>query len=108
MPSGSLTWSLESATETTGALIPIYEMVPYAILKTVEDAASVVQGSFDEGGEYLAKFLVESKLVEAVPDGTIIILPLAPPTYGQVTDFTYLATNGRLRGCGYMALGGDK
>jgi hypothetical protein len=68
-------------------------MVPVAILKAVEDAASVVQGSSDEGGEYFAMSLVESKLAAAVPDGSIIILPLTPPTDGQVIDFTYLAAS---------------
>jgi hypothetical protein len=48
--------------ETTGFVIPRYEMVPGAILKAVEDATSVVPGSSDEGGEYFAMSLVESKL----------------------------------------------
>jgi hypothetical protein len=88
MPSSS-----SSGMETTGVVIPRYEMVPGAILKAVEDAASVVQGSSDEGGEYFAMSLVESKLAAAVPDGAIITLPLTPPTDRQVIDFTYLAAS---------------
>jgi hypothetical protein len=85
----SMSSSSSSAMETTAVLIPRYEMVPGSILKPVEDAASVVQGSSDEGSEYLAMSLVESMLAAAVPDGSVIILPLTLPTDGQVIDFTY-------------------
>lgn len=79
--------------ETTGVIIPGHEMAPGAILKAVEDAASVVTGSTDEGGEYLSMSLVQSMLAADIPDASIIILPLTPPADGQVMDFTYLAAS---------------
>jgi hypothetical protein len=77
----SSTSCLATARETTGVLIPSYEMVPGAILKAVEDASSIVAGATDEGGEYLSTSLVESMLAANVPDGSIVILPLTPPTF---------------------------
>jgi hypothetical protein len=68
-------------------------MAPAAILKAVEEASSVVAGSIDEEGEYLSMSLVESMLAVNVPDGSIIILPLTPPTVGEVMNSTYVAAS---------------
>jgi hypothetical protein len=82
MPSVFSTSSLATARETTGILIPSYGIAPGAILKAAEEASSVVAGSTDEEGEYLSMSVVESMLVLNVPDGSIIILPMTPPTVG--------------------------
>jgi hypothetical protein len=93
MPSVFPTSSVVMAMETTGVIIPSYEMARGAILKAVEDASSVVAGSTDEGGKHLSMSLVESMLAANVPDGSIIILLLMPPTEGQAMNFTYLAAS---------------
>jgi hypothetical protein len=87
MSSGSSTSFL------AGVLIPRYELAPGAILRAVENASSVVPGSSDEDGEYLAMSLVVSKPAADVPEGSIVILPLTPPSEGEVTDFSYLAAS---------------
>jgi hypothetical protein len=93
MSSASSSLSLATARSTAGVLIPTYEMAPGAVLRAVEDASSVIAGSTDEGGEYLSMSLVESVSADRVPHGSIIILPLTPPTDGQTMDFTYLAAS---------------
>jgi hypothetical protein len=43
---------------------------------------ATVPGSSDEDGECLAMSLVVSKPVADVPEGSIVILPLTPPSEG--------------------------
>jgi hypothetical protein len=93
MLSASSSLSLATVRSTAGVIIPNYKMAPGTILRAVEDASSVIAGSTDEGGEYLSMSLVESASADRVPQGSIIILRLTPPTDGQTMDFTYLAAS---------------
>jgi methylmalonyl-CoA mutase cobalamin-binding subunit len=68
-----------SVRETTGVRLPSYDMAPGAMLRAVEDASSVIAGSTDERGEYLAMSLVEVMPAAGVSDGPVIILPLTSP-----------------------------
>jgi hypothetical protein len=85
-----------SVSETTGVRLPSYDMAPGAMLRAVEDASSVIAGSTDERGEYLAMSLVEVIPAAGVPDGSVIILPLTSPSEGELSNFTYLAASAHM------------
>ena len=92
--------SLSSSSSTSvsvrvapGIILPVFDMAPAVVLKAVENAASVVSGATDDAGEYIAMAMVESIPAITVPDGAIIILPLATPVEGDTMDFTYLAAS---------------
>lgn len=82
-----------SVRDTTGVIIPSHEMAPGAILRAVENASSVVSTTSNDAGEYWAMQLVASIPADAVPEGSIIILPLTDPFEGEPLDFTYLASS---------------
>ena len=80
----------------SGIILPVYDLAPDLVLRAVENASSVVPGATDDAGEYMAMALVDSIPAAAVPDGSVIILPLAVSNEGAIMDFTYLAASSHM------------
>lgn len=80
----------------SGIILPVYDLAPDLVLRAVENASSVVPGATDDAGEYMAMALVDSIPAAAVPDGSIIVLPLAVSSEGTIKDFTYLAASSHM------------
>jgi hypothetical protein len=68
----------------------VYPLVDGPLMPALEHSSSVQQEVSDEVGEaYL--LLAEVLLAAAVPNESIIVVPLNPPEVGEVLNFSYVA-----------------
>ena len=85
--------SSSSSSVQTGVCVPVYELVSGQILRAVEHASSLVDACTDDAGEFYSMAMAESVAADQVPEGAVIVLPLADPERDQSIDFTFLASS---------------
>ena len=92
---------MSSSTDTSSSVVesglhlPIYQAITGNLLRQLEHASSADSTSTDDEGESYALFAAKCS-ADAVPDGSIVIVPLTPPTEDDVLDFTFLARGGAM------------
>lgn len=74
-----------------GVHLPLYPLVAGPLLQAFEHASSVTTASSDDDGEFYSMVLAAVLAPAAVPNESIIVVPLTPPEDGEVLDFTYVA-----------------
>ena len=79
----------------SGVHLPVYESITGDLLLQFEHASSVEPTSTNDEGETNALFAVKCR-GNAVPDGSIIIVPLTPPIESDVLDFTFMGNGGAM------------
>jgi hypothetical protein len=79
-----------SALVEPGVHLPVYESITGNLLRQFEHASSISSASTDDEGEMYALFAAMIP-AEGVPDGSIMIIPLSPPSEEDTLDFTFLA-----------------
>ena len=59
--------------------LPLYILLPAAILKSIENAASMAETSTDEHGDLFAMTVAEKVAAENVATGSVIVVPTRVP-----------------------------
>ena len=75
---------------TFGVSLPVYPLVTGPLLHALEHASSVTQSASDEEGEIYMLF-AEVVAAAAVPNESIVVIPLTTPGNDEVMNFSYLA-----------------
>lgn len=91
----STSMDTQSSVIESGVHLPVYESITGDLLRQLEHASSVEPTSTDDEGEAYALFAAKCR-ANAVPDGSIVIVPLTPPTESDVLDFTFMASGGAM------------
>ena len=91
--SSSSSSSSSLSSHQSGVSVPVYELAPASILRAVENASSLEGTCSDDAGEFYSMAMAESVAAGLVPDGAVIVLPLAEPLDDQHLDFTFLASS---------------
>jgi hypothetical protein len=79
-----------SVMPTVGVSLPVYPLVTGPLLHALEHASSVTQSASDEEWEIFMLF-AEVVVAAAVPNESIVVIPLTKPGNDEVMDFAYLA-----------------
>jgi hypothetical protein len=74
---------------TFGVSLPVYPLVIGPLLHALEHASSVTQSASDKEGEIYMLF-AEVVAAAAVPNESIVVIPLTTPGNDEVMNFSYL------------------
>jgi hypothetical protein len=72
--------------------IPNHQLLPQLSVNALIAMAQCGSTSSDEAGEYFAMAIAVKVQAAQVPNGSLVIVPLAPPTRGSEADMSYLAS----------------
>ena len=82
--------------EQTIVQLPTYTLLPTAILKAVDNAASVLTSSSDDLGELFGIAVATKVAAEDVVIGSVVIIPFRNPGSDEVIDFSFVASSPQL------------
>ena len=80
-----------SSVEIGGVEVPAYPAAGGALVRALEDAASIVAGYSDDEGEQFAMQMIFSVPAAEVPVNSVVVIPLNTPKTDEVLNFTFLA-----------------
>lgn len=81
-----------SSVQTGGVVIPAYQAATGALVRALENVASIVAGHTDDNGEQYAMQMAFSVPAADVPANAIVVIPLDAPKADEVFDFTFIAS----------------
>ena len=96
-----------SSVQTGGVVIPAYQAATGALVRALENVASIVAGNTDDNDEQYAMQMAFSVPAADVPASAIVVIPQDAPKADEVFGFTFIASCKSIV-AGQMEKGGER